>query len=613
MKKLSITAIAILVMISAIAQAPDKMSYQAVIRNSSNSLVTNTMVGMKISILQGSASGAIAYIETHSPTTNINGLASIEIGNGTIVSGSFSEIDWENGPYFIKTEADPEGGSNYTISGVSQLLSVPYALYAEMAGTAPGGGQTVIQNDSLVLKDSFGVTRMVLNPNTGTFKMMNNDTTWYNISVSSPKFESYQIGPDKYITQKILENGNQVWEMYQGGNLIARQTESQDYDGSFYEETSTQIIEEFAYNPNTGFFELAKKTENIDVVSVLDDRKNENTTTETVYKDGQQYESSTNIRKVLKSPFPESTETITNERYDSQGILMGETMVVKDFINHTQKKYIKDFIGATELYVLVEEKILPAANECSTSVTDALGNGTTTTQTTDKVACSHSNPNAKGIEYTYDNATNSTQINYVDNSGNKKLLSKVDHLGNVYYGPIKTNYLGETFLSGNTFVTGDLVVTDNNTTYGSTNAWGTTTLHNNLTGTNASFSGNLNVAGTKNFRIIHPEDSSKYLLHAALESNEVLNVYSGNIITDRQGMATVSLPGYFDEINTDYRYVLTVVGKKFAQAIVFQEIDSNNQFIVKTNEPNIKVSWQVTARRNDEYMQSNPFEEVVDK
>ena len=118
------------------AQAPNKMSYQAVIRNSNNSVVSNHAVGMRISILQGSNTGSSVYTETQSPTTNTNGLIAIEIGTGTIVSGSFANIDWANGPYFVKTETDPNGGSNYNLTGTSQLLSVPYALYAKNADTA---------------------------------------------------------------------------------------------------------------------------------------------------------------------------------------------------------------------------------------------------------------------------------------------------------------------------------------------------------------------------------------------------------------------------------------------------------------------------------------------
>ncbi len=141
MKQTFLFTLLLLQSIFSFAQAPNKMSYQAVIRNSNNTVVSNHSVGMRISILQGTATGSSVYTENQSPTTNTNGLIAIEIGTGTIVSGSFANIDWANGPYFVKTETDPNGGSNYTLTGTSQLLSVPYALYAKTAGNAlPTGG-----------------------------------------------------------------------------------------------------------------------------------------------------------------------------------------------------------------------------------------------------------------------------------------------------------------------------------------------------------------------------------------------------------------------------------------------------------------------------------------
>ena len=116
------------------AQAPQKMSYQAVVRDASNTLVASSTIGLRISLLQGDPSGTAVYVETQSPLSNENGLVSIEIGMGNVTNGNFSAIDWANGPYFLKTEIDPNGGSSYSIEGVSQLLSVPYALYAEKAG-----------------------------------------------------------------------------------------------------------------------------------------------------------------------------------------------------------------------------------------------------------------------------------------------------------------------------------------------------------------------------------------------------------------------------------------------------------------------------------------------
>ncbi len=129
------------------AQPPEKMSYQAVLRNADNALLTSTVVGMQISILISTADGTAVYVETQTPITNANGLVSLEIGTGTSTD-DFSSIDWSAGPYFIKTETDPEGGINYAITGTSQLLSVPYALYAKTAESITG---TITEDDPVYI------------------------------------------------------------------------------------------------------------------------------------------------------------------------------------------------------------------------------------------------------------------------------------------------------------------------------------------------------------------------------------------------------------------------------------------------------------------------------
>jgi hypothetical protein len=123
----------LLATVSILAQTPEKMSYQVVLRDASNTLLTNQQVGIQISILQTTNTGSAVYTETQTATTNINGLVSLEIGSGTS-SDDFSTIDWSAGPFFIKTATDASGGSNYSIIGTSQLMSVPFALYAKTAG-----------------------------------------------------------------------------------------------------------------------------------------------------------------------------------------------------------------------------------------------------------------------------------------------------------------------------------------------------------------------------------------------------------------------------------------------------------------------------------------------
>jgi len=130
----SLSLLTFLLLVPALAQTPEMMSYQAVIRNSNDQLVKNQQVGMRISILKGSTE---IYSEIQTPTTNANGLATIEIGGGS----GFSAINWNDGVYFLKTETDPTGGTNYTITGTSQLLSVPYALFAKASGSSLPGPQ----------------------------------------------------------------------------------------------------------------------------------------------------------------------------------------------------------------------------------------------------------------------------------------------------------------------------------------------------------------------------------------------------------------------------------------------------------------------------------------
>jgi len=135
---------ALLISASLWAQAPQKFSYQAVIRNANNELVANKQVGMKISLLQTSETGTAVYLETHAPTTNANGLVSIAIGGGTKdpSSAAFTSVDWSNGPYFVKTETDPAGGTSYSLTTISQLLSVPYALHAKTAESIVNGNSS---------------------------------------------------------------------------------------------------------------------------------------------------------------------------------------------------------------------------------------------------------------------------------------------------------------------------------------------------------------------------------------------------------------------------------------------------------------------------------------
>lgn len=158
--KLALTTLLLFltVTIKVFAQSPEKMSYQAIIRAQDNNLVVNSKISLKIIVHQGSATGTNVYQETHSVNTNSNGLVSLEIGTGTVSTGDFSKIAWEKGPYFIETQVDAQGGANYNIIGITQLLSVPYSLHAKTADRLVGGTTGTTTRATIV---SFTASRNV--------------------------------------------------------------------------------------------------------------------------------------------------------------------------------------------------------------------------------------------------------------------------------------------------------------------------------------------------------------------------------------------------------------------------------------------------------------------
>lgn len=161
-----------------LSQVPEKMSYQAVMRSGSGQLLINQSIAVKVSILQGSPAGAPVYSERLTGNTNANGLATLEIGTGTVLTGTFNTIDWPSGNYYLKTETDPSGGTNYTITGTSQLLSVPYAMYAKSAGNS--GGTFTIPYTSVV--NNAATLFSLTNDGDGTSLEGSNNTATSNIA-----------------------------------------------------------------------------------------------------------------------------------------------------------------------------------------------------------------------------------------------------------------------------------------------------------------------------------------------------------------------------------------------------------------------------------------------
>jgi hypothetical protein len=225
MNRIFALMIAVILTASAFAQSPEKMSYQAVIRNSEDNLLTKQQIGMQITMLQGSTTGTPVYTETQTPTTNANGLVTIEIGTGT-TSDNFSTIDWSNGPYFIKTETDLTGGTSYTITATNQLLSVPYALHAKTAESISGNSIYIpffsrSQIDSIIPREG----QLVYNT-TNEVTLMWNGSNWVQFSVNcfpqptpadaGEDLEIITPEPTATLAANMPEEGTGTWSILRG-------------------------------------------------------------------------------------------------------------------------------------------------------------------------------------------------------------------------------------------------------------------------------------------------------------------------------------------------------------------------------------------------------------
>ncbi len=208
------------------AQVPQKISYQAIIRNASGQLIQNQNVSVYVSILQGSPTGNLVYAETHNGTTNVNGLLTLQIGSGTVFAGNFSAINWSSGNFYLKTETDPSGGTNYTIAGTSQLLSVPYAMYANSAGSASGSSQWYVSGNNIYNANSGNVGIGMTNPTERLVVSGKTKTTDFQMTNGA--------GAGKVLTSD--SNGNATWQENYSNTylLIAKKSTNQIFQNSYY-------------------------------------------------------------------------------------------------------------------------------------------------------------------------------------------------------------------------------------------------------------------------------------------------------------------------------------------------------------------------------------------
>lgn len=188
MKNCLLFTILLFVISDLFSQAPQGISYQTIVRDNSGEVISNQNVSFRFSVLQGSASGNAVYTETHNLSTNSLGLVNLFIGDGNAIIGTFSAIDWANGPFFLEVDLDPSGGSNYITMGTQQMMSVPYALYAETANVpglpgpaGPVGPVGPAGSDGTDGADGIGIVQTTDNQD-GTFTFTYSDGTTFTTS-----------------------------------------------------------------------------------------------------------------------------------------------------------------------------------------------------------------------------------------------------------------------------------------------------------------------------------------------------------------------------------------------------------------------------------------------
>jgi hypothetical protein len=538
-----------------LAQPTDQINYQAVARNNLGAILANQTVGLRLSIETGSG-GPVVYQERQAPTTNQFGLFTIALGSGTVLSGTYNTVDWFSGNQWLKVEMDPKGGSAYVNMGESQLLAVPYANYAEETKAVDGTLNYIPRYTSARV---LGISNMFDNGSSvGVFTNTPDAMTKLHV-----------VGVGTYGSLPYYQAGI----VADGGTTAANAT------GVFGSSGWRGV---YGYNPG-----IATGTEAIGVQGTLE---------------GSSYTFGYGVKGVNNG-----TGT-TN--YGVYGVASGNGHGVAGVVSGTGAA--GRFDGGASGYGV----IVVAGNS---------GFNTTTPNTMGKV-----NVSGVGIYGSLPFYQAGLVVDGVTTASSSGTYSTGGWRGVFGHNPGTsggTEAIGvEGKLEGSSYTSGYGVKGEAIGT-GPTN-YGVYGIANNSSGNDYGiygsssqwagyFAGNVNITGSiakgsGTFKIDHPLDpENKYLYHSFVESPDMMNIYNGNIVTDANGNATVTLPDYFDALNKDFRYQLTVIGT-YAQAIVKEEI-SGNRFTIQTDKPNVKVSWMVTGVRQDKFANAHRVVPEVEK
>ncbi|RYD98864.1 MAG: hypothetical protein EOP54_06180 [Sphingobacteriales bacterium] len=576
MKKVLLTIASFLIL--GTASYAQSFNYQGVARNASGAPLNTQSLGIRISILDGSAAGPELYKETHTVTTNAYGLYNLAIGAGTAVAGDFAAINWGAADRYIKVEMDPAGGNSYTDLGTSKLMSVPYAMYALNGAPGPAGpagpaGATGPQGaaGSANVNGTENSLMKFATPTTGVNSQLIDDGTSVGLNVTT-------LSPNI----KLQVNAGAISNALKA-TLTGTPSSSIATAGAVYGESTTGIGVIGVSGTQNGVYGLSTGPLG-GTVGVTTGTGNGIWGLATGAGVAGFFDGGTTGRGIIvtagSSGFGTSTPT-------------GRLMVMQP---------------ATPVPAI---DTFPAIHGFSYTSQGCLKGGVSGAYNTSNYGTGVHGLGYNGIPFQQANTnfgTGNQDLGMYGSANTAGVMgASVAGIGVVGYN--KNASFAATTGVGNTYGV-----------YGNAQAVGgaaTPTIRYGVYGFAAGaatnyagyFSGNVQVTGSiakgsGTFKIDHPQDpENKYLYHSFVESPDMMNVYNGNITTDASGYATVTLPGYFESLNKDFRYQLTVIGI-FAQAIVLEKVNGN-KFRIQTSQPDVEVSWQVTGIRDDKYAQAH--------
>ncbi|MFI5196803.1 MAG: hypothetical protein ACHQD8_06915 [Chitinophagales bacterium] len=568
-KHLLIVAIIMVTTINAKGQIPQIINYQAVARNASGAIITSQPIGVRLTVHDVFATGTVQYQETQTATTNAYGLFTLEIGSGAVVSGTMNGVTWGSGAKFLQVEVDPAGGSSYVNMGSQQLASVPYSLYAENANTATTlTGNMTMGGDVTGTNNASTVVKMQGRSISATAPTAGQELTW--------------------------NSGTSLWTPTtpSGGTVTTINTTAPLTGGPV---TTSGTIGLANSGVTAGTYGTATQVPTVTVDAFGRVTSASNTAITTGVAGTANYipmfTSATTIGNSIMYENPAASNRI--------GINYGTT-------NH----------GLVAIRSTADTEALYINMNASPSAVSAIGGGGGYGIFREEYSGPNDNVRT-GILATTIKALADVKGIGIEGAGNSQGVYGIAEASSTTGGTaIGTE--GDSYYDGAGNYSVGIYGSASNWTAATSTCYGVYgTASGGATNYAGYFQGNVRVTGSMakgsgTFEIDHPLDpANKYLYHSFVESPDMMNIYNGNITTDATGTATVTLPDYFDALNKDFRYQLTVIGT-FAQAIISEKIHGNT-FTIKTSVPNVEVSWQVTGVRQDAYANAHRVVPEVEK